>query len=268
MKEIYNISLILALGIGILLLPLRIQAQTPHQVINSAGGDRPAASGTLVLTDNVGEPFVSSEPGGNFLITQGFLQIFSIAPQIQLEVLKSDVTCLGKKDGRISTSLTNFSDTTVRYLWSDTTLCPPSDNCSELDSLGAMTLTLTVLVTRPAFAGSTLTVTDTLREVITISDLNPPCQVTVFTGVTANEDNINDFFHIKNIDQFPNNRVSIYNRWGNLMYEQSGYNQDFDDKRWPTKDHLETLVSGTYFYILDLGEGGGLIKGWVELLKN
>lgn len=243
------------------------QAQSPHQVINSAGGDRPAASGSLILSDNVGETFVSSEAGGNFLITQGFLQVFSIAPQMELSVLKSDVTCQGKRDGNISTSISNVNNTyTITYLWSDTTLCPPPANCSQVDSLGPGTLSLTVLVMRPAFAGSSLTVTDTLRSTITINDLNPPCQVTVYTGITANNDNINDHLNIKNIDQFPKNRVSIYNRWGNLLYDQSGY--DNVEIRWPTEEHLRTLTSGTYFYVLDLGDGGKPLKGWVELLKN
>lgn len=266
MYNLRNTKLGLALSLS---FSLCVFSQTPHQVINSAGGDRPAASGSLVLTDNVGETFVSSEPGGNFLITQGFLQVLS-APAMSIYVESSDVSCRGKKDGKISTSISNVNPTyTLTYIWSDSTLCPPQNNCSELDSLGADTLVLTVIVLRPSFAGSSVTVTDTLRtNPIRILDVNPQCQVTVFTGITANEDNINDFFHIKNIEQFPNNRVSIYNRWGNLLYEQSGYSNDLTDKRWPTKEHLETLVSGTYFYILDLGEGGGLIKGWVELLKN
>jgi len=248
-----------------LTLSLCVFAQAPHQVINSAGGERSAPGGTLTLTDNVGEVFVQTVNGGTNTITQGFLQNFSILPDVSLDLLINHVTCRNKKDGNISTSLSNSNPSyTIAYIWSDTTLCP-SNNCSRLDSLSADTLFLTVLVTRPLGGGNTIT-DSIVRGPIIILDVNPPCDVTVYSGVTANNDNVNDYFHIKNIEQYPDNRLSIYNRWGALLFDRNGY--DNTTVRWPEDADLRTLTSGTYFYVLELGDGGKPIKGWIELLKN
>jgi len=246
-------------------LPLFCWAQSPHQVINSAGQDRVSPSGTLILTDNVGETIIQTVPGGTNIITQGFLQTFNILPGVNLEVLTSPVTCAGRKDGRISTSLSNTLPTyTISYIWSDTTLCS-TNNCSSLDSLGAMSVSLTVVVIRPIGAGNVLIDTIT-RGPIVILDDNPPCDVTVYTGITANNDNVNDYFYVKDIETYPDNRVSIYNRWGNLLFDRNGYNNT--TIRWPEEDALRTLTSGTYFYVLELGNGGKALKGWIELVKN
>ena len=65
MKHIFQYS-ILALS---LLFSFSAMAQTPHQVINSAGQDRVSPSLSLTLTDNVGEVFVQTVNGGTNTIT-------------------------------------------------------------------------------------------------------------------------------------------------------------------------------------------------------
>lgn len=261
MKHIFQYS-ILALMLS---LSFCVMAQTPHQVINSAGKDRVSPSLSLTLTDNVGEVFVQTVNGGTNTITQGFLQDFNVYPGVSVTVFTNNVSCLGKKDGRLSVSLSNtLPSYTITYLWSDTTLCP-SKNCSTLDSLGADTLFLTVIVTRPLTGGGTIS-DSTVTGPHIVTDVNPPCNVTIYNGVTANNDNVNDFFYIENIDQYPNNRLTIYNRWGNKLYDVNKY--DNVDIRWPKDEDLRTLTSGTYFYILELGDNSSTIKGWIELLKN
>ncbi|MEM1119657.1 MAG: gliding motility-associated C-terminal domain-containing protein [Bacteroidota bacterium] len=77
------------------------------------------------------------------------------------------------------------------------------------------------------------------------------CQnFTIFNGFSPNDDGINDTFTIDGIENFPNNRVQIFNRWGNLVYDQQGYKGQWDGT-WNNQD----LPSGTYFYLLDDGEG-------------
>jgi gliding motility-associated-like protein len=90
--------------------------------------------------------------------------------------------------------------------------------------------------------------------------------VTVFNGVTPNGDGRNDKWMIDGITEFPNNSVMLFNRWGRKIYEEKGY--DNESKYWPLNDDLNELLSSTYFYIIDLGNGSKPIKGWVELIKN
>lgn len=71
------------------------------------------------------------------------------------------------------------------------------------------------------------------------------------TAFTPNGDNQNDYWEIKNSNLYPNCEVRIYNRWGQLMYESTGYNVPWDG----TFQHKK--VTGdvyTYEVIPDKGE--------------
>ena len=83
---------------------------------------------------------------------------------------------------------------------------------------------------------------------------------------TPNGDGKNDVFTIENISEFPNNRVSIYNRWGRLLYDEKGY--DNTTTFWPRRDEGGNLLPTTYFYVIDLGDGSAVIKNWLEVLKD
>lgn len=59
-------------------LPLQNKAQ---QVINSAGADHQIGNSNIYITDNIGEPFITTYgPAAGLMITQGFLQPFMEAP--------------------------------------------------------------------------------------------------------------------------------------------------------------------------------------------
>lgn len=75
----------------------------------------------------------------------------------------------------------------------------------------------------------------------------PDDEILIFDGISPNGDGINDAFTIVNIDQFPNNELRIYNRWGNLVHEEIGYNNTWTGM-WEGKN----LPDGTYFYFLKL----------------
>ncbi|WP_432410206.1 DUF7507 domain-containing protein [Rasiella sp. SM2506] len=82
-----------------------------------------------------------------------------------------------------------------------------------------------------------------------------PTEFGIFNGVTPNNDGINDFFTIIGIENFPNNNLKIFNRWGVKVYDVDGYGQGekvfsgvSDGRATISKD--EQLPTGTYFYIL------------------
>ncbi|MEL6945290.1 MAG: gliding motility-associated C-terminal domain-containing protein, partial [Bacteroidota bacterium] len=87
-------------------------------------------------------------------------------------------------------------------------------------------------------------------------------EMNIFTGMSPNGDGINDVFFISNIDLFPENRLQIYNRWGHLVYEVEGYENDWNGT-WKGK----LLPDGTYFYILTFLDKETEIvrKGSIEL---
>jgi len=69
------------------------------------------------------------------------------------------------------------------------------------------------------------------------------------------------FFRIINIESFPNNTVRIYNRWGILVYETTGYdnvNNNFKglSEGRVTLQEDKALPVGVYFYIVDYMNNG------------
>ena len=88
-------------------------------------------------------------------------------------------------------------------------------------------------------------------------------ELTVFNGFSPNGDGVNDVFYIDGIEDFPNNRLTIYNRWGNKVYEKDGYNNEWNDT-WSGN----VLPDGTYFYILNLGdEDNTTYNGYLQIFR-
>ena len=66
--------------------------------------------------------------------------------------------------------------------------------------------------------------------------------------ISPNNDGANDFFIVSCIDFFPNNRLRIFNRWGDKVLDVKNYQND-----WAGTFRNELLPPGTYFYLLQLG---------------
>jgi gliding motility-associated-like protein len=87
-------------------------------------------------------------------------------------------------------------------------------------------------------------------------------------GFSPNGDGINDLFVIRGIDNYPMNKIIIYNRWGNKVFDASPYINTWDGKStYGIKVSGDVLPIGTYFYLLDLGTGIEIIKGFIYLNK-
>ncbi|GAA0892976.1 hypothetical protein GCM10009122_26550 [Fulvivirga kasyanovii] len=97
-------------------------------------------------------------------------------------------------------------------------------------------------------------------------------EVFINQQVSPDGDGVNDFWEIESIEQYPANNVKLYNRWGNLIFEQDGYNNA--DKVWTGNSNSgllllgDRLPSGTYFYVIDLGDGSALKSGYIVLKNN
>ncbi len=95
----------------------------------------------------------------------------------------------------------------------------------------------------------------------TILSNNDP--LTFFNSFTPDGDGTNDRWEIKNIDLFPDNDLTILNRWGSEIYKAKGYT---NANAW---DGLG-LNNGTYFYLLKANVNGEVkvYKGFITLLRN
>ncbi|MBC7412933.1 MAG: SBBP repeat-containing protein [Bacteroidia bacterium] len=86
-------------------------------------------------------------------------------------------------------------------------------------------------------------------------------------GFSPNGDQVNDMFVIKGLENYPNNTLKVFNRWGNLVYESNPYTNNWNGIT--NKGIIlssSALNSSTFFYILDLGVTGKVpLKGFIYL---
>jgi len=82
----------------------------------------------------------------------------------------------------------------------------------------------------------------------TIVEYSPIIRVP--SGLSPNGDGVNDIWELPFLDEFPNATVQVFNRWGELLYEQkNGYNIP-----WDGKFEGKVVPIGTYYYIIDFNE--------------
>ena len=110
------------------------------------------------------------------------------------------------------------------------------------------------------------TICDTATVIITVEKT---IDFSVPGGFSPNDDNVNDIFVIQGLEEYPNNSLSIFNRWGSIIYQAVPYNNDWDGSATEGTVLMGSKVTtGTYFYILDLGEGSEPLRGSIEIKRD
>jgi len=86
--------------------------------------------------------------------------------------------------------------------------------------------------------------------------------IVIFSAVSPNRDGQNDVFYISGIEEFPQSRLQIFNRWGERVYDKVKYENDWSGT-W--KGNRE-LPDGAYFYCLELNdEEERVFRGFLEI---
>ena len=88
------------------------------------------------------------------------------------------------------------------------------------------------------------------------------------TGFSPNGDGVNDGYVIDHIDNYPGNRLWVYNRWGNLIYKARDYKNDWDGVANVSGIYMGKKVpNGTYYYILDLNDNSKPRAGYLIIRR-
>lgn len=77
--------------------------------------------------------------------------------------------------------------------------------------------------------------------------------IVVYNAISPNDDGKNDVFFIEFIDSYDDtrkNKVSVFNRWGDLVFEVNDYNNTTNVFKGKNKNGND-LASGTYFYKIE-----------------
>jgi uncharacterized repeat protein (TIGR01451 family)/gliding motility-associated-like protein len=101
------------------------------------------------------------------------------------------------------------------------------------------------------------------------ASVDPIC-LTIYNEFSPDGDGVNETFIIDCLERFPNNKLEVYNRWGNLVYSKRGYQND-----WSGTSNGRAVVAqsnelpvGTYYYVLDLGDGSEPRVGWLYINRR
>lgn len=96
----------------------------------------------------------------------------------------------------------------------------------------------------------------------TATIINTQTGLTIPNVFTPNGDNVNDVFVIAGLQRYPENELTIINRWGATVYQKKGYQNNWDGSG---------LLEGTYFYLLKVhtsAQKWDTYKGYLTLLRT
>jgi gliding motility-associated-like protein len=97
--------------------------------------------------------------------------------------------------------------------------------------------------------------------------LSQPMDLDMPQGISPNGDGLNDYFVVRGIDAFVSNEITIYNRWGNIVYQMNNYANEWDGRN----NKGEELPDATYFVVLHVKDAAGLtttLTGYVDLRRE
>ena len=150
--------------------------------------------------------------------------------------------CDGTQDGSITLSVAGAADGDLEFLLNGS---PATASSNVISGLSAGTYTVVVIDANGCRAEAGFMVVN-LCEDPQIPDV-----------ITPNKDGTNDVFVIPGIENFPNNEVFVFNRWGQAVYDVTGY-----DNTWEgTNLKGESLPFGAYYYVVRLNDSDETIYG-------
>lgn len=233
-----------------LMLSGTAQVEIERQVVGSSGGTY-TLGGDILIEQTIGEAVISTIGIDETTLTQGFHQPFSAFGILLISVETSPSTCPTSSDGSAVISSISGCAPPYEIVWSNGVV-----NEDGIDRL------------LPGFYSLTV-VSDFCQETVEFEVLPGPaanCALRIFNAFTPDGDGKSDTWIIENIDlpEFNQNKVEIFNRWGQQVFSARNYNND--DVVWAGESESGTkLSSGTYFYILETG--GTTFKGYIELIR-
>ena len=104
------------------------------------------------------------------------------------------------------------------------------------------------------------TATDSIRVHLIAPETSENC-IVVHNTVTPNGDGFNDHLIIDCIENYPENKVEIFNRWGNRVHIYTNY--DNETRFWDgTDESHKPIPDGTYYYVIRI-PNVQTFAGWI-----
>jgi gliding motility-associated-like protein len=142
----------------------------------------------------------------------------------------------------------------VSYLWS------PGESLNEAD---IQTPVATPLETT-TYAVTALDSNGCVNDTAITIDVEEDYKAIANNVITPDGNGQNDRWIVQNLDNYTDCTVSIYNRWGQKVYSEKGYNNTWRG----TNQAGEPLPDATYYYVIWFEGSDREYKGAVTVLRN
>ncbi|WP_316765331.1 gliding motility-associated C-terminal domain-containing protein [Pedobacter frigiditerrae] len=176
----------------------------------------------------------------------------SVTKDITITVLKSASANAGEDKkmlfGQSVTLNGNAMGDNVTYLWSPATYL---DDPTKLNPIA----------TPPNDITYTLTVQSNCNVSTDEVFVKVYPKIEIPSAFTPNGDGINDSWNIPSIASFPNPKLKVVNRNGQLVFQST------NTQPWDGKSNGKNLPTGVYYYTLYLNEDFKTYSGWVLLTR-
>lgn len=215
--------------------------------------------GILFETTTTNTLTTTNLPGGNLTISSIIIAnkngctSSQLSPQVNIEVI--DVNVDAGEDIDITDNETAMLDGTANgtFNWTPTAYL---NDASSLTPNASPPNTITYILS------STLQGC-TESDAVTVFVSN---YVNIPEAITPNNDNYNDTWILGRIENYPFNKVKVYNRWGQIVFSIDGYS---NNNSWNGEYNGKLLPTGSYIYVVDLNNGGSendIYKGTLNII--
>lgn len=226
---------------------LTAQNQISRSVLSSGGHDSNGSS--IQLSSTIGEVAVKTQTG-NYLLTEGFQQPIVVSGLITFRLNIQNASCFGQSNGFATVDSIVGCNPPYQVIWSN----GQSDTIARNLAPGNYSVQLVSA--------------DGCQSQLQYFNIGviseEPCILKFYSGITPNNDGVNDSWIIDNVGAFADNKVEIFDRRGVKVYSANNYDNQSVVWEGESNDGLN-LPSGTYFFIF---ESGDLVeKGWIELSR-
>ena len=159
----------------------------------------------------------------------------------------SPASCIDNIDGLIMITA-GGGYTPYSYEWSH----GPSDSIINVSS---GEYSLTIIDNEGCVESETMSVT-----------ANQSTCLEVYSAFSPNGDQNNDYWHIGNIELYPDALVEVFNRWGDRVFAAKNYTNSWSSA-WNGSFKGKPLPSATYYYVITLNNGESPYKGNVAIVR-
>ncbi len=218
-------------------------------------------SGEIIVT-NIDNEVANNEP----LAESDLNSMYTDEPEAVGNVLDNDSDEDGDPISVISFNASTDADEKATGHYGELAWTTDGAYSYQLDTLSEVVLMLgegeeleeifdyTIADTKNAESEATLTIT-----IYGTAQVN---ELIIENALSPNGDGVNDVFEIENIEDYPDNELTIYNRWGTKIFSEKNYGNNWDGK---SMQNNKLLPVGTYFYVVKLPDTKQPVKGYVYL---